>query len=68
MSKTILYIGLDVHAESINIATADAPRDGEIRSYGKSPTTCESWIPSCASWATPTRSCAFVMKRVPPVS
>lgn len=37
MSKTILYIGLDVHAESINIATADAARDGEIRSYGKIP-------------------------------
>lgn len=37
MSKPILYIGLDVHAESISIAIAEAGRNGEIRSYGKIP-------------------------------
>jgi transposase len=35
MMKTILYIGLDVHAESINIATAEAGRDGEVRSHSR---------------------------------
>ena len=38
MNTTILYIGLDVHAESINIATADSARDGEIRSHSRIPT------------------------------
>lgn len=36
-NKTVLYIGLDVHAESISIATADAGRDGEVRTYGRIP-------------------------------
>ena len=33
--KNILYIGLDVHKDSISIAVAESGRNGEIRSYGK---------------------------------
>ena len=33
--KTIKYIGLDVHKNSISIATADQGRDAEVRYYGK---------------------------------
>ncbi len=33
--KTIKYIGLDVHKNSISIATADQGRNAEVRYYGK---------------------------------
>jgi transposase len=34
MEKSIMYVGLDVHKNSIEIAFAEAGRDGEVRSYG----------------------------------
>jgi len=33
--KDLLYIGLDVHKDSVSIAVAEPGRDGEIRSCGK---------------------------------
>ena len=35
MRKSIMYVGLDVHKNSIEVAFADADRHGEVRSYGK---------------------------------
>jgi transposase len=37
MNRNILHIGLDVHAESISIATADGARDGEVRFHSRIP-------------------------------
>jgi len=34
MKKQILYLGLDVHAQSIAVAIAEAGPQGEVRSYG----------------------------------
>lgn len=35
MKKSSIFVGLDVHKNSIEIALAEAGRNGEIRSYGK---------------------------------
>lgn len=35
MKKTVKYVGLDVHKNSISIGTADQGRDGEVKYYGK---------------------------------
>ncbi len=34
MNSEVLYLGLDVHAENIAVAIAEAGRDGEVRNYG----------------------------------
>jgi transposase len=35
MRKSIMYVGLDVHKDSISIAIADEGRQGEVRHYGQ---------------------------------
>jgi transposase len=42
MTKTIRYIGLDVHAETIAVAVAEEGRDAEVRSLGTIPNTADS--------------------------
>ena len=42
MNKEVLYLGLDVHAEDIAVAIAEAGRDGEVRNYGEIPNTFHS--------------------------
>ena len=34
MKKNITFVGLDVHKNSIDVALADAGREGDIRFYG----------------------------------
>jgi hypothetical protein len=35
MKKSIMFVGLDVHKNSIEIAFAEGGRDDEVRSFGK---------------------------------
>jgi transposase len=42
MKKITRYVGLDVHAQTIAIAVAEAGRDGEVRSLGTIPNTAEA--------------------------
>ena len=42
MKKKILYIGLDVHKKSIDVAITDERTNGKVRSYGKIDGTLEA--------------------------
>jgi transposase len=42
MKVITLYIGLDVHKDSITIAIAQSGRNGEIRLFGTIPTPANS--------------------------
>ena len=35
MEKSVLYVGLDVHKMSVDVAIAEAGTAGEIRYYGR---------------------------------
>jgi transposase len=38
MAKSITYVGLDVHKDTIAVALAEAGLRGEVRDMGRSPT------------------------------
>ena len=43
MEKRNMFVGMDVHKESIDISLAEEGRDGEVRHYGKVTGDLEAW-------------------------
>ncbi len=42
MKKNILYVGLDVHKNTIDVAVAPGRSNGKVRSYGKIDSTVDA--------------------------
>ena len=64
MEKSItLHVGVDVHKDSIEIATADVGRDGELRHVGSIGGDLASWTRRCAS--SPARGTACMWSTRP---
>ena len=42
MAKRSMFVGMDVHKESIDISLAEEGRDGEVRRYGGIPGDLEA--------------------------
>ena len=52
MAKRSMFVGMDVHKESIDISLAEEGRHGEVRHYGVIPGDLEVEKPSRALWTS----------------
>ena len=62
MRKKVLYVGLDVHKKTIDVAITNHRINGKVRSYGKIPGSLDA-----LSKLIKKLRCSLSMKRVPAV-
>ena len=65
MAKRSMFVGMDVHKESIDISLAEEGRDGEVRRYGVIPGDVEAVAKVVRALRAPTRRLRFVYEAGP---
>ena len=65
MAKRSMFVGMDVHKESIDISLAEEGRDGEVRHYGVIPGDLEAVAKVVRALRKPTRLLRFVYEAGP---
>lgn len=63
MKKHTIFVGLDVHKDSIDIAFAEDGRDGEVEIMEQSQVTSSPWKGLFENCAVKMRICDLSMKR-----
>ena len=65
MAKRSMFVGMDVHKDSIDVSLAEEGRDGEVRHYGVIPGDLEAVAKVVRSLRAPTRRLRFVYEAGP---
>ena len=65
MAKSITYIGLDVHKDTLAVALAEAGLRGEVREHGKIPNTPAALKALTVELATARRELRFCYEARP---
>jgi len=65
MAKRSMFVGMDVHKESIDISLAEEGRDGEVRRYGGIPGELEALAKVVKALRAPNRRLRFVYEAGP---
>jgi transposase len=65
MAKRSMFVGMDVHKESIDISLAEEGRDGEVRHYGVIPGDLEAVAKVVRALRAPSRRLRFVYEAGP---
>ncbi len=60
MAKRSMFVGMDVHKDSIHISLAEEGRDGEVRHYGGIAGDLEALAKVLKALRAPTRRLRFV--------